>query len=144
MLPTVLFQGSLAAGDHVVSSQNSCRLHLITLLIIFCSADTWALMDSWTQAHAERPAGYAALLAVELNCADRTVQYWRARRLPGAAAGCLMCPLANVSPLHCCREHGALACGCVASVRARNDRLRRASSPHLPPASGRWPVYISL
>jgi len=36
-----------------------------------------------------------------------------------------------------CRAHSKLACGCVASVRPRmNDRLRRASSPHLPPTSG--------
>ena len=31
--------------------------------------------------------------------------------------------------------HGVLACGCVASVPARNDRLKRAWSPHLPPTS---------
>ena len=31
---------------------------------------------------------------------------------------------------------GVSACGCVASVLARNDRRRRASSPHLPPTSG--------
>jgi len=42
------------------------------------------------------------------------------------------------------------ACGCVAYVPQRNDRLRCASSPHLPPTSGqalccaRWPVCISL
>jgi len=34
------------------------------------------------------------------------------------------------------RAHRALACGCVASVQARNDHLRRASPPHLPPTSG--------
>ena len=32
--------------------------------------------------------------------------------------------------------HGVSVCGCIASVPARNDRLRRASSPHLPPTSG--------
>ena len=36
----------------------------------------------------------------------------------------------------CCRAHGASACGCVASLPARNDRLRHAASPHLPPTSG--------
>ena len=32
--------------------------------------------------------------------------------------------------------HGMSACGCVASVPPRNDRLRRASSSHLPLTSG--------
>ena len=73
--------------------------------------------------------------------ADRTVQCWRARWRP-VAAGWLMCPGLSgdcprwLWPLHCCRAHGTLACGCVASVPARNDRLRRASSSHLPSTSG--------
>jgi len=48
--------------------------------------------------------------------ADRTVQCWRVRRRP-VAGGWQRCPGLKddrprwLWPLHCCRAHGALACG---------------------------------
>jgi len=86
--------------------------------------------------------------ALDVRCRRREdVVEWSGCRsdsavLTGAATSChgrlaFRVTVQDDYGLCCCRAHGASACGCVAPVPLRNDRLRHASSPHLPPTSGR-------
>ena len=93
--------------------------------------------------------------ALDVRCPQRDdVVEWSGCRsdsavLTGVATSCRGCladasgpfgwpsKMIMASAVHCCRAHGASASGCVAPVPPRNNRLRRASSPHLPPTSRR-------